>query len=70
MPVSALDNVINDDAAKERNVRGENLPHPVELIFEKKESVDALIKQLKVMKKDMIKFEKGELKDEQGEQED
>lgn len=52
------------------DVRGEDLPHPVELIFEKKESVDALIKQLKVMKKDMIKFEKGELKDEQSEQED
>lgn len=51
------------------DVRGENLPHPIELIFEKKESVDALIKQLKVMKKDMIKFEKGELKDEQSEQE-
>ena len=52
------------------DVRGENLPHPVELIFEKKESVDALIKQLKVVKKDMIKFEKGELKDEQSKQED
>ena len=52
------------------DVRRENLPHPVELIFEKKESVDALIKQLKEKKKDMIKFEKGELKDEQSEQED
>ncbi len=51
------------------DLRGEDLPHPVELIFEKKESVDALIKQLKVVKKDMIKFEKGELKDEQSKQE-
>ena len=51
------------------DVRDENLPHPVELIFEKKESVDALIRQLKVVKKDMIKFEKGELKDEQSKQE-
>lgn len=50
------------------DVRDEDLPHPVELIFEKKESVDALIRQLKVVKRDMIKFEKGELKDEQSKQ--
>ena len=43
---------------KFKNLNIDNLPHPVEFVFEKTESIDALIEGLMLCKKDMIKFQK------------
>lgn len=47
---------------KFKNLNIDNLPHPVEFVFEKTESIDALIEGLMLCKKDMIKFQKKENK--------
>lgn len=43
---------------KFKDLNADNYPNPIELVFEKIESIDALIEALTLCKKDMIKFQK------------